>query len=52
MIDRFVSGSIKHAKRRVDEMQAVVEMLDSIGVSAFTSQAAVNRLKVLMEKKG
>ena len=27
MIDRFVSGSIKHAKRRVEEMEAVVEML-------------------------
>jgi 3-hydroxyisobutyrate dehydrogenase-like beta-hydroxyacid dehydrogenase len=50
MIDRFVSGSIKHAKRRVEEMQAVVEMLDSIDVSAFTSQASVNRLKELMEK--
>jgi 3-hydroxyisobutyrate dehydrogenase-like beta-hydroxyacid dehydrogenase len=50
MIDRFVSGSIKHAKRRVEEMQAVVEMLDSIGVSAFTSQASVNRLKELMER--
>lgn len=52
MIDRFVTGSIKHAKRRVEEMQAVVEMLNSIGVSAFTSQASVNRLKELMEKKG
>lgn len=50
MIDRFVSGSIKHAKRRVEEMKAVVEMLDSIGVSAFTSQASVNRLKELLEK--
>ena len=52
MIDRFVSGSIKHAKRRVEEMEAVVEMLNSIGVSSFTSQAAVKRLKELMEKKG
>ncbi len=50
MIDRFVSGSIKHAKRRMDEMKAVVEMLDSIGVSAFTSQASVDRLNELMEK--
>lgn len=50
MIDRFVNGSIKHAKRRVEEMKAVVEMLDSIGVSAFTSQASVNRLKEVMEK--
>jgi 3-hydroxyisobutyrate dehydrogenase-like beta-hydroxyacid dehydrogenase len=52
MIDRFVSGSIKHAGRRVHEMEAVVEMLHSIGVSAFTSQAAVQRLKEIMEKTG
>jgi hypothetical protein len=51
MIDRFVSGSIKHAKRRVEEMKAVVEMLKSIGVSSFTSEAAVQRLRELMEKK-
>jgi 3-hydroxyisobutyrate dehydrogenase-like beta-hydroxyacid dehydrogenase len=50
MIDRFVSGSMKHAKRRVHEMEAVVEMLNSIGVSAFTSQAAVQRLKEIVEK--
>jgi hypothetical protein len=51
MIDHFVSGSIKHAKRRVEEMEAVVEMLNSIGVSAITSQAAVNRLKELMDNR-
>lgn len=51
MIDRFVSGSIKHASRRSEEMVAVVEMLHSIGVSAFTSQAAAQRLKEIMEKK-
>lgn len=50
MIDRFVTGSIKHAKRRMEEMEAVVEMLNSIGVSSFTSQAAVQRLKEIMEK--
>jgi 3-hydroxyisobutyrate dehydrogenase-like beta-hydroxyacid dehydrogenase len=52
MIDRFVSGSVKHAKRRVHEMEAVVEMLNSIGVSAFTSQAAVQRLNEIVEKTG
>jgi 3-hydroxyisobutyrate dehydrogenase-like beta-hydroxyacid dehydrogenase len=52
MIDRFVSGSTKHARRRVQEMEAVVEMLNSIGVSAFTSQAAVQRLKEIVEKTG
>lgn len=52
MIDRFVDGSITHAKRRVHEMEAVVEMLSSIGVSAFTSQAAVQRLKKILERQG
>lgn len=51
MIDRFVSGSIKHAKRRVEEMEAVVEMLDAIDVSAFSSQASVNRLKEILERQ-
>jgi 3-hydroxyisobutyrate dehydrogenase-like beta-hydroxyacid dehydrogenase len=51
MIDRFVSGSIKHAKRRVEEMEAVVEMLNSIGVSSFTSQASIKRLKEILEKR-
>ena len=51
MIDRFVSGSIKHAKRRVEEMEAVVEMLHSIGISSFTSQASIRRLKEIMEKR-
>jgi 3-hydroxyisobutyrate dehydrogenase-like beta-hydroxyacid dehydrogenase len=51
MIDRFVHGSIKHAKRRVEEMEAVVEMLNSIGVSSFTSQASIKRLKEILEKR-
>ena len=50
MIDRFVNGSVKHAERRMHEMEAVVEMLDSIGVSAFTSHAAKERLKETMER--
>ncbi len=52
MIDRFVSASKKHARRRVEEMEAVVEMLNSVGVSAFTSHAAVQRLNEIMEKQG
>ena len=51
MIDRFVNGSMKHARRRVHEMEAVVEMLNSMGVSAFTSHAAMQRLKEIAEKK-
>lgn len=51
MIDRFVHGSIKHASRRVHEMEAVVEMLHSIRVSPYTSEAALQKLKEIMEKK-
>jgi hypothetical protein len=34
----------------VHEMEAVIEMLNSIGVSAFTSHAAMQKLKELMER--
>ncbi|MEM7125124.1 MAG: NAD(P)-binding domain-containing protein [Chloroflexota bacterium] len=47
LIDHFVTGSHKHAKRRMHEMEAVVELLEGAGVSAFTSQASVERLKEL-----
>jgi hypothetical protein len=30
------------------EMEAVVELLDSIGVSAFTSHASIEKLKELI----
>jgi 3-hydroxyisobutyrate dehydrogenase-like beta-hydroxyacid dehydrogenase len=50
LIDRFVGGSIKHAGRRIHEMEAVIEMLDSIGVSAFTSRAALEKLKKIKEQ--
>jgi 3-hydroxyisobutyrate dehydrogenase-like beta-hydroxyacid dehydrogenase len=50
MIDRFVSGSIAHAGRRVQEMEAVIEMLDAIGVSAHTSHAARMKLREIMER--
>lgn len=50
MIDRFVEGSKQHAQRRQHEMEAVVELLDSIGVSGFTSRASVAKLKELRGK--
>ena len=51
MIDRFVSGSILHAKRRVHEMEAVVEMCNALGVSSFTSQASLMKLREILERK-
>lgn len=43
-IDRLVTGSAVHAQRRVREMAVVSDMLREIGVSPFTSEAAVQRL--------
>jgi 3-hydroxyisobutyrate dehydrogenase-like beta-hydroxyacid dehydrogenase len=48
LIDRFVEGSKRHAGRRVHEMEAVIEMLESVGVSAFTSRAALEKLKEMV----
>jgi hypothetical protein len=35
LIDRFVEGSRTHAERRLHEMEAVAEMLEQAGLSAF-----------------
>jgi hypothetical protein len=43
-IDRLVSGTRRHARRRLDEMDAVIELLQSIDVEAHTSSAARQRL--------
>lgn len=51
IIDRFVSGNIIHAQRRVDEMEAVVEMLNSIDVTSFTSEASILKLKEILGRK-
>lgn len=49
MIDRFVEGSRAHAKRRMQEMEAVVELLESVGVSAFTSRASLEKLREIQQ---
>ena len=49
MIDRFVEGSRAHAKRRMQEMAAVVELLESVGVSAFTSRASLEKLREIQQ---
>ena len=49
MIDRFEEGSRKHARRRVHEMEAVEELLDSLGVKPLTSHAALLRLRELSQ---
>lgn len=49
MIDRFVEGSRTHAARRVDEMSAVIDLLVEIGVQPYSSSAARERLRDLLE---
>ena len=50
LIDRFVSGSRTHAKRRMHEMEAVVNMLEGENLSTFMSEGAVNNLKKYLGK--
>jgi 3-hydroxyisobutyrate dehydrogenase-like beta-hydroxyacid dehydrogenase len=40
MLDRLVSGSRPHARRRTEEMGAAAEMLDALGTPAPVSRAA------------
>ncbi len=50
MIDRLVSGSIIHARRRIHEMDAVIEMLEQANVQPLTSTAARQRLIELLQE--
>ena len=45
LIDRFLTGSKKHATRRMHEMEAVTEMLKANETSSIMSEAAVEHLR-------
>ncbi len=49
LIDRFIEGSKTHAQRRMHEMGAVCEMLKSVGVQPFMSQAAYDNLNKILK---
>jgi hypothetical protein len=51
MIDRFVEGSKTHAARRIHEMDAVISLLQEIGIQSYTSTAAQQRLVELSVEK-
>jgi len=51
MIDRFVTGSMLHARRRIYEMDAVIDLLQKINVQPHSSAAARQRLKDLLEEQ-
>lgn len=50
-IDRFVTGTRIHARRRIHEMDAVIELLGSIDVQPHCSSAARQRLIEFLEKE-
>lgn len=45
VIERLVSGTLRHADRRLAEMEAVAEYLSSLGVDPHMSRATVERLR-------
>ena len=45
LVDRFIEGSQEHAKRRFQEMQEVVAMLECEGLSSHMSQGAMHNLE-------
>lgn len=51
LIDRFVEGTHKHATRRLDEMNAVVDMLEEQEMIPLMSMATRDQLQKLANKK-
>ncbi|SFJ58330.1 NAD(P)-dependent oxidoreductase [Amycolatopsis sacchari] len=51
-VDRLVTGSYKHAKRRTDEMSAAADMLGELGVPANVAAAARDQLARLSGSSG
>jgi 3-hydroxyisobutyrate dehydrogenase-like beta-hydroxyacid dehydrogenase len=48
-IDRWLTGSVVHAARRSDEMEAAGAYLDDLGVDSTMSKAAASHLRTLQE---
>ncbi|WP_229250514.1 NAD(P)-dependent oxidoreductase [Emticicia aquatilis] len=51
LIDRFVEGSRTHAIRRMQEMEAVIEMLEAKGIEPIVTKGTRNNLEKLSELK-
>jgi 3-hydroxyisobutyrate dehydrogenase-like beta-hydroxyacid dehydrogenase len=49
MIDRFANDIPLHAKRRKDEMEAVQEMLNSQGLSAWMTAGTIKSLEQFLD---
>jgi 3-hydroxyisobutyrate dehydrogenase-like beta-hydroxyacid dehydrogenase len=50
LLDRLLSGSVAHAERRQDEMEAAAAYLDELGVEPLVAQAAATRLRRLAQE--
>ncbi|HLH70505.1 MAG TPA: DUF1932 domain-containing protein [Candidatus Dormibacteraeota bacterium] len=49
LVGRLVEGSRAHARRRVEEMEAAAEMVRQAGVTPLVAEAAVERLRALLD---
>ncbi|HEY3955467.1 MAG TPA: DUF1932 domain-containing protein [Streptosporangiaceae bacterium] len=47
-VDRLEQGSIRHARRRIDEMSAAADLLDELGVPARVARASQHWLEQLL----
>jgi 3-hydroxyisobutyrate dehydrogenase-like beta-hydroxyacid dehydrogenase len=51
-VDRLEQGSIRHARRRMDEMAAAGDLLDELGVPARVTRASQEWLEQLIPESG
>jgi 3-hydroxyisobutyrate dehydrogenase-like beta-hydroxyacid dehydrogenase len=51
LIERFIEGSYTHAERRIQEMEAVVSMLQEKNIEPLLSTAAKNNLEKIQRSK-
>jgi 3-hydroxyisobutyrate dehydrogenase-like beta-hydroxyacid dehydrogenase len=50
-VDRLEDGSVRHARRRIDEMKAASDLLDELGVPPWVARASQNWLEQLMSEE-
>jgi 3-hydroxyisobutyrate dehydrogenase-like beta-hydroxyacid dehydrogenase len=50
-VDRLEEGSVRHARRRIDEMKAARDLLDELGVPSRVAQASQEWLEQLMSEE-
>jgi 3-hydroxyisobutyrate dehydrogenase-like beta-hydroxyacid dehydrogenase len=51
-VDRLEQGSVRHARRRMDEMAAAGDLLDELGVPARVTRASREWLEQLLSESG